>query len=146
MWINFQYYCAVLFWFVLLGVFGAIFYATVRSAQRYAQVTEDQIWQSRLAPLTMMLHWLDWLPARVMSLGYLFIGHFNNGLAEWLKFVIDPDIANKVVVTATAKAAEQVNNAVDCTLEAVCMVKLVKRNVLFFLALVAGFTLFGGLA
>ena len=44
-------------------------------------------------------------------------------------------------------AAEQIEQQhFGCTYEATCMMKLVKRNVLFFLVIIAALTLFGGLA
>ncbi|WP_404342758.1 beta-lactamase regulator AmpE [Pseudoalteromonas mariniglutinosa] len=146
-WINFRFYCAVIFWFVMLGVPGAILYALVRS---YADLVRDDnkvAFATHFKLVHSLLFWLDWLPARVASFGYLVIGNFNKGTSCWLRYVLDFSVSNRVVVTNTALAAEQIEQQhFGCSLEATCMMKLVKRNVLFFLMIIAALTLFGGLA
>jgi AmpE protein len=97
--------------------------------------------------LQALLFWLDWLPARIASFGFLIIGNFNKGTSCWLKHVLNFSISNRKMVTETALAAEQVEaQHIGCTVEALCMVKLVKRNVLFFLAIIAALTLFGNVS
>ncbi|MCF7502191.1 beta-lactamase regulator AmpE [Pseudoalteromonas sp. L1] len=146
-WLNFRFYCAVIFWFVILGVPGAVLYALVRT---YADKVRDDhrvIYAKRFKLIHTLLFWLDWLPARVASFGYLVIGNFNKGTSCWLKYVLDFSVSNRKVVTQTALAAEQIEQQhFGCTYEATCMMKLVKRNVLFFLVIIAALTLFGGLA
>jgi len=163
-WINFRFYCAVLFWFVVLGPAGAVFYALVRT---YADLVRKDIDSSNQnvaegeeteqvgfeysitqyhKVLQSLLFWLDWLPARIASLGYLIIGNFNKGTTCWLKYLLDFKVSNRKVVTHTALAAEQVEQKhIGCTFEAKCMVKLVKRNIFLFLALTALLTLFADL-
>ncbi len=145
-WINFRFYFAVLFWFVLLGAPGALFYALVRSAADSVREGDSQLKQ-HYRFLHTLLYWLDFAPARIASFGYLVIGNFTQGTSCWLKYALDFSVSNRKVVTYTALAAEQVEQAhMGCTLEAACMVRLVKRNILFFLALIALLTLFGDLA
>jgi AmpE protein len=173
-WVNFRFYGAVLFWFVLLGPAGAVFYALVRTYADMAK-TDLTATQAKIdaqaqnaddtvdfdAPinaefatsisrysevLQSLLYWLDWLPARLISLGYLIIGNFSKGTTCWLKFLCDFKVSNRKVVTHTAFAAEQVEQQhIGCTFEAKCMVKLVKRNMFLFLALIALLTLFADL-
>lgn len=145
-WINFRFYCAVLFWFVVLGPAGAVFYALVRTVADAVRSQKITFLFPQKQFLQTLLFWLDWLPARIASFGYLIIGNFNKGTSCWLKHLLDFKISNRKVITETALAAEQVEQQhIGCTVEALCMVKLVKRNVLFFLALTAGLTLFGQL-
>ncbi|PAJ74903.1 regulatory signaling modulator protein AmpE [Pseudoalteromonas sp. NBT06-2] len=161
-WINFRFYCAVLFWFVVLGPAGAVFYALVRTYsdlvrkdfelnnQQEDEVSEQVSFEYSITQyhkvLQSLLFWLDWLPARIASLGYLIIGNFNKGTTCWLKFLLDFKVSNRKVVTHTALAAEQVEQKhIGCTFEAKCMVKLVKRNIFLFLALTALLTLFADL-
>ncbi|CAD2225742.1 Regulatory protein AmpE [Pseudoalteromonas sp. 3J6] len=146
-WVNFRFYCAVIFWFVILGVAGAVFYALVRTFADLVSGNRDEVIAKHFKLIHRLLFWLDWLPARITSFGYLVIGNFNKGTSCWLRFVFDFSSPNRKVVTYTALAAEQVEKRYyGCTFEATCMIKLVKRNVLFYLVLIALMTLFGGLS
>jgi AmpE protein len=146
-WVNFRFYCAVIFWFVILGVAGAVFYALVRTFADLVSGNRDEVIAKHFKLIHRLLFWLDWLPARITSFGYLVIGNFNKGTSCWLRFVFDFSSPNRKVVTYTALAAEQVEKRYyGCTFEATCMIKLVNRNVLFYLVLIALMTLFGGLS
>lgn len=146
-WVNFRFYCAVIFWFVVLGVPGAVLYALVRTFADLVQDDHKVAYAHRFKLIHTLLFWLDWLPARIASFGYLVIGNFNKGTSCWLQYVLDFSVSNRKVVTNTALAAEQIEQQYfGCTYEATCMMKLVKRNVLFYLVLIALLTLFGGLA
>ncbi|MEO2267160.1 beta-lactamase regulator AmpE [Pseudoalteromonas sp. YIC-656] len=145
-WVNFRFYCAVIFWFVILGAPGAVFYSLART---YLDISTDQ--EHHLAGWHNALHklvfWLDWPAARVASFGYLVIGNFSKGTQTWLQHVLNFTVPNREVITQTALAAEQIElEHYGCTIEAQCMMRLVKRNILFFLALIAILTLFGGLS
>ncbi|GMM85780.1 beta-lactamase regulator AmpE [Pseudoalteromonas sp. MTN2-4] len=146
-WVNFRHYCAVIFWFVVFGSPGAVMYAVTRSLFDQAQQSEQSVLTSRSSVLADMLYWLNWLPARITSFGYLIIGNFSKGTGCWLKYALDFKTPNRKVVTSTALAAEQIEQQyAGCTYEATCMMRLVKRNILFYLALIALLTLFGGVA
>ncbi|ALU43189.1 beta-lactamase regulator AmpE [Pseudoalteromonas rubra] len=157
-WINFQHYCAVMFWFVVLGAPGAVLYATVRYlvitlTERQEDDLPEQVALLRgtlgeqTQRFSRLLFWIDWLPARVASFGYLIIGNFTKGTGCWLKYLLDFDTPNRRVVSDIALAAEQIEQQFfGCTYEATCMMRLVKRNILFFLVLTALLTLFGGLS
>ncbi|MEL0640160.1 beta-lactamase regulator AmpE [Pseudoalteromonas aliena] len=146
-WVNFRFYCAVIFWFVVLGAAGAVLYALVRTFADLVRNDHKVLYAKRFKLIHKLLFWLDWLPARVTSFGYLVIGNFNKGTSCWLYYVLNFKSPNRDVVTCTALAAEQVEKRYyGCTYEATCMIKLVKRNVLFYLVLIALLTLFGGLS
>ncbi|MBH0042490.1 beta-lactamase regulator AmpE [Pseudoalteromonas sp. SWXJZ10B] len=146
-WVNFRFYCAVIFWFVVLGAPGAVLYALVRTLADLVREDHKVIFAKRFKLIHKLLFWLDWLPARITSFGYLVIGNFNKGTSCWLRYVLNFKSPNRKVVTCTALAAEQVEKRYyGCTYEATCMIKLVKRNVLFYLVLIALLTLFGGLS
>ncbi|QTL36049.1 beta-lactamase regulator AmpE [Pseudoalteromonas viridis] len=157
-WINFQHYCAVMFWFVVLGAPGAVLYASVRYLVETLTERQEDDLPAQVSLLrcslgahaqrfTKLLFWLNWLPARVASFGYLIIGNFTKGTGCWLKYLLDFDTPNRQVVSEIALAAEQIEQQFfGCTYEATCMMRLVKRNILFFLVLTALLTLFGGLS
>ena len=146
-WVNFRFYCAVIFWFVVLGAPGAVLYALVRTLADLVREDHKVIFAKRFKLIHKLLFWLDWLPARITSFGYLVIGNFNKGTSCWLRYVLNFKSPNREVVTCTALAAEQVEKRYyGCAYEATCMIKLVKRNVLFYLVFIALLTLFGGLS
>ncbi|CCQ09983.1 AmpE protein [Pseudoalteromonas luteoviolacea B = ATCC 29581] len=146
-WVNFRHYCAVIFWFVLLGAPGAVLYATVRTVADWTYNDKHHELSMHRKRLQSLLFWLDWLPARVASFGFLIIGNFSKGTSCWLKYLLDFRISNRKVVTNTALAAEQIEvEHFGCTYEATCMMRLVKRNILFYLVLIAILTLFGMVA
>ena len=93
------------------------------------------------------LYWLDWLPARIVSFGYLIIGNFSQGTATYLKYVFNFSEPNRRVIGDIALAAERVEQEfIGCSFEAKCMVRLVKRNMLLMLAAIAIFTLLGSVS
>lgn len=146
-WVNFRFYCAVIFWFVALGAPGAVLYAFARTLCDFANEDQNIIFAKHSKAIDKLLFWLNWLPARITSFGYLVIGNFNKGTSCWLRYALDFSNTNRNIVTYTALAAEQVEQQYySCTYEATSMIKLVKRNVLFYLVLIALLTLFGGLS
>lgn len=143
-WLNFRHYSAVLFWFVFLGVPGAVLYATVRTIADWAFNDKEHPLRAHRKRLQSVLYWLDFVPARVASFGFLIIGNFSKGTSCWLKYLLDFKSSNRKVVTSTALAAEEIEvQHFGCTYEATCMMRLVKRNILFYLVLIALLTLFG---
>ncbi|KZN47304.1 beta-lactamase regulator AmpE [Pseudoalteromonas luteoviolacea] len=157
-WINFTHYCAVMFWFVALGAPGAVLYATTRTmVELLKDKTNDeppenqrlcvQMLGKHNERLSFFFHALNWFPARLAGFGYLIIGNFSKGTGSWLKYLLDFKTCNRKVVVETALAAEQIEQQYfGCTYEAACMMRLVKRNVLFYLFIVAALTLFAGLS
>lgn len=159
-WLNFRYYAAVLFWFALLGGAGAITYALLRQmnepaswdkpvklveeGDEIADVVEDA--PEIPAVFQQLMFWADWVPARLFGVGLALVGHFSRASTALLAFLGDFSTPADKVVTTVAKAAEPLpDDAYNCAEETACMVQLAKRNVLFFLALVAVLTLSGWL-
>jgi len=67
-WVNFRFYCAVIFWFVVLGVAGAVFYALVRTFADLVSDNRDEVIAKHFKLIHRLMFWLDWLPARITSL------------------------------------------------------------------------------
>jgi AmpE protein len=143
-WINFRYYGAVIFWFVILGPCGALGYSLLRNVTDLTQSEQGLQFSAHKSWLSQCLYWADWLPARIVSFGYLIIGNFSQGTDTYLNYMFNFSVSNRQVVGEIAQAVEQVEQAfVGCSFEAKCMVKLVKRNMLLILAAIALLTLFG---
>ncbi|MGI5308348.1 regulatory signaling modulator protein AmpE [Rheinheimera sp. WS51] len=153
-WLNFQYYAAVVFWFLVAGAFGVITYALVRHLQQ--PVAEDDTEQAAAyahcvpegsKALPRVAHWLNWFPARLFGLGFALVGHFSRASSALLSYFLDFTADNELVVTEVAAAAEPMPElTVNTVEESGHMLQLAKRSMLFFLAFAAVLTLGGWLA
>lgn len=80
---------AIVFWFVLLGPFGAWTYRVTDLIRRRAVFGADRDEQSdgtseRMRDASARLHgWLAWVPARLTAIGYAAAGHFDAALGAW---------------------------------------------------------------
>ena len=81
---------AVIFWFVLLGPFGAWSYRVTdlirrRAVFKASRVDADQDGSTVLiAEAAGQLHgWLAWIPARLTAIGYAMAGSFEGALSAW---------------------------------------------------------------
>jgi AmpE protein len=137
-WQNYRHYAAVIIFFVVLGAPGALFYVLARAVQ--IQLGCENPAASKL------IHILDWLPVRIISLGFLLVGHFSRALPVWLGHFLTPHIAAKKLLIDVSRAAEEVEpDELNCTEEPCTLVKLAKRNILFLMAVISGLTLGGWL-
>ncbi len=170
-WLNFRYYAAVLFWYALLGAFGAVAYACLRQlsepgaaadtiadeatapaaaehatpeATPAAAVVPDEDWRRFADDL---LHWADWLPVRLFGLGLALVGDFSRTSDVLLQHAGSLQLSAPALLAELSQAAEPVPEELLNTPDtAVSAVALAKRNVLFFLALIAVLTLSGWLS
>ena len=80
---------AIIFWFVLLGPFGAWAYRATDLIRRRAVFCSDRDEQcdgtsDRMRDASAHLHgWLAWVPARLTAIGYAAAGHFDAALGAW---------------------------------------------------------------
>ena len=80
---------AVVFWFVVLGPFGAWAYRVTDLIRRRAVFCADreetcQATTQRLRDAAVALHdWFAWIPARLTAIGYAAAGHFDAALGAW---------------------------------------------------------------
>lgn len=172
-WLNFRYYAAVLFWYAVLGAFGAVAYACLRQCsephtyeQNNAATSAESADPVPTADATFsaadggetnatawlrfaedILHWADWLPVRLFGLGLALVGDFSRSSAVLMQHAGALQISAPQLLAELSLAAEPVPeellNSQDAVVSAVA---LAKRNVLFFLALVAILTLSGWLS
>lgn len=92
-------------------------------------------------------HWADWLPVRLFGLGFALVGHFSKASAALIAYLVDSSTPAEIVLADIAKVAEPLPDELrNCNNEVCSLVQLSKRNVLFFLALVAILTLSGVLS
>lgn len=117
-------------------------------AARAERLSQSVLLQQRLMTVASDLsHWADWLPARLFGLGFALVGHFSRASAILLSYLGDSSTPACQVLTDIAKAAEPLpEELLNCSTESCSLVQLAKRNILFFLALVAILTLSGALS
>ena len=149
-WLNFRYYAAVVFWFLVLGVFGVITYALVRQLQEAVDEPDAADYAASLGSdnraVNCVAHWANWFPARLFGLGFALVGHFSRASTALLGYFLDFTASNEQVVVDVATAAEPLPAESINTLDDTSyMVQLAKRNMLFFLAFAAILTLTGWL-
>lgn len=91
-----------------------------------------------------LLFWIDWLPVRLTSFGYMLVGHFSKALPVWLEsfFEVKKPL-HKVLGDVAQKSEDVLIDEQDCTAEPCLLVRLAKRNLLLLLALVSILTLSG---
>jgi AmpE protein len=142
-WINYRYYCATVLMMVIGGPVAVVFYATVRS---YDLLIKRQRLPA-VGSVRLLLAMLDWLPARIIALGYVLVGNFSHAIGLWFSLLFEPKITAEQLIGDVATAAEQVSDIVSE--QAICMqktcqlVKFAKRNLIFLLSVVAVMTIVG---
>jgi AmpE protein len=145
-WINFRYYAAPIFYFVLLGIAGVVLYSTLLYLVEFKGIDKGEELENCEAhnqkELTLWLEWSYWLPSRLVSLGFMVVGNFTNGLETWLKYAVNFSKSSKDMLCQVALASEKYTDFKNGN-NAEHMVKLTKRNMGLFLVVVALLTLYG---
>lgn len=145
-WSNFKYYAAPIFYFVLFGVPGVIFYTTLLYLVETIKLEKLSLLNDHFGESLPVLEkwqgWLDWLPARFVSTGFMFVGKFSDALDVWIKQAANFSVSARNIICQVAEAAEldQHNNELQ---QVFSMVKLAKRNMILFLVAVALLTIYG---
>jgi len=99
---------ACLFWFVLLGAMGAVFYRLVEQSVKL-NIREDA--QKKLNHTFLeLLVYLEWLPARITIGAFMVAGHFEGAFAGYRKAakdLIDVDETNQGILQLGGRGAIQ---------------------------------------
>ncbi|MBL4764086.1 MAG: beta-lactamase regulator AmpE [Colwellia sp.] len=91
-----------------------------------------------------ILFYLDWLPVRITSFGYMFVGHFSKAVPMWLESFFDgKKPTHQILIDVAQQSEDTMVDKNDCTAEPCLLVRLSKRTVLLLLASIATLTLFG---
>ena len=105
---------------------------------------QQEIIHKAVSPCRQFLFWLDWVPVRLTSFGYMLVGHFSKALPVWLESLFDFNKQPSAILVDVAQKSEDlmVDNE-DCTAEPCLLVRLAKRNLLLLLAIISLLTLSG---
>lgn len=97
---------AVLFWFVVLGPFGAVMYRLTSLTEQFSR--DDETRRNVNQQAFRLLHVLNWLPARILAASYALVGNFDNVLLAWRHWSEDErknyesDASGLLIMTGTA--------------------------------------------
>ncbi|WP_114192740.1 beta-lactamase regulator AmpE [Edaphovirga cremea] len=147
LWINFRYYLAPLFWFVVCGFYGPIALAG------YAFLRAYQTWLARHATplirsqsgIDAILHLLDWIPVRLVGVAYALIGHGERALPAWFASLADRHTPQYQVLTRLAQFSLSREPHLDAVQTPRAAVALAKKVTMIILVVVAILTIYGTL-
>lgn len=158
-WLNYRYFIAVMIFFVLFGAAGALFYrllTTMNECSNNKSMNEEgnaldgeevEAPSECCQSTQQLLFWVDWLPVRLVAFGYMFVGHFSKAIPVWLENLFEfSKSPSKVLIAVAEKSEDFMTDADDCASEPCLLVKLAKRTLLLFLAVIAVLILTGVIA
>jgi len=129
-------YFGVLIWFVFFGPFGALFY---RLAHQYNSDCQKNAREDHLTLMPVLLHWLDWIPARITSFLFLLTGDFVNGFYRVKDYFVDLSANNGQIISETGIAALGIDLGMksEGLQENYDSLSLIKRTTIIYLVVVA---------
>lgn len=147
LWINFRYYLAPLFWFIVGGVWAPVTlvgYCFLRALQswlaRYKTPNERQ--QSGIDAI---LHVLDWIPVRLAGVFYALIGHGEKALPAWFASLADRHSSQYQVLTRLAQFSLAREPHLDKVETPKAAVSMAKKTSFVVVVVVALLTIYGTL-
>ncbi|TQV71387.1 regulatory signaling modulator protein AmpE [Aliikangiella marina] len=129
-------YFGVIFWFIFLGPYGALFY---RLSHYYRQVCRHEQNEDHIELVERLLHILDWAPSRITSMLFLLTGDFVSGFYRVKDYLVDFTADNRHLITETGIAALGVDmhSTNDDFKENRDAIAMVNRTVIMYLVVVA---------
>jgi AmpE protein len=89
---GYERWFAAVFWFLLLGPVGALLYRLCYLAGRSSAFAEDE----QKFSLT-LVHYLDYVPARILGFAFALTGNFTNGFNGWLDNLLDNQATSELL-------------------------------------------------
>jgi AmpE protein len=137
-WQGNQSLFGVLFWFMLFGIFGALFYRCTVLFRQAVSEGDSRISNKPIAQQIQNV--LDWIPVRIFTLYFALVGQFNASFTYWLENLISGLNNNRRFISdggLIALGATKDANAEEYK----AALSLIDRSLIIFLAIVALFTL-----
>ncbi|RLM28114.1 regulatory signaling modulator protein AmpE [Brenneria alni] len=147
LWINFRFYLAPLFWFTVAGPYGPAAmagYAFLRARQTWLARHHTPLARAQSGVDT-LLHWLDWIPARLAGVAYALLGHGEKALPAWFASLGDYRNSQYWVLTQLAQFALTREPHIDPVETPKAAVILAKKVTLTLVVVVALLTIYGAL-
>lgn len=147
LWINFRFYLAPLFWFIVGGVWGPV------TLTGYAFLRAWQTWLARhhsphqrlLSGIDAILHVLDWVPVRLVGVAYALLGHGERALPAWFASLADRHSSQYQVLTTLAQYSLAREPHLDKVKTPKSAVSMAKKTSLVIVVVVALLTIYGTL-
>lgn len=142
-WLNYRYFIAIMLFFVLFGATGALLYRLLTKVNEEANAehnAQDNCCASENEHqlVSKLLFYCDWLPVRIVSFGYMLVGHFSRALPTWLDNLFNlTKTPSQLLIDVAEKSEDFMVDKQDCTAEPCLLVRLAKRTLLLCLATIA---------
>lgn len=147
LWINFRFYLAPLFWFVVGGSYGPVLligYAFLRAWQSW--LARYQTPHHRLqSGIDAILHIVDWVPVRLVGVIYALIGHGEKALPAWFASLGDIHSGQYQVLTQLAQFSLARDPQTDRLATPKAAVAMAKKTSFVAVVIVALLTIYGTL-
>ncbi|MCW6635672.1 beta-lactamase regulator AmpE [Yersinia ruckeri] len=147
LWINFRYYLAPLFWFVACGSYGPVAlvgYTFLRAYQTWLACHQTPLQRSQ-SGIDSILHWLDWIPVRLVGVAYSLLGHGERALPAWFASLGDCRSSQYQVLTQLAQYSLAREPHLDPVQTPRSAVSLARKVTLTVIVVVALLTIYGAL-
>lgn len=146
-WINFRFYLAPMFWFVVGGAWGPVLlvgYAFLRAWQSWLAKHGTPMARAQSGVDT-LLHLVDWIPVRLAGVAYALLGHGEKALPAWFASLTDRHRSQYHVLTTLAQFSLARDPHTDKVATPRVAVALAKRISLVLVVVVALLTIYGTL-
>ncbi|KGT88348.1 regulatory protein AmpE [Erwinia typographi] len=147
LWINFRFYLAPLFWFVVGGPWGPVLlvgYASLRAWQSWMARHHSPVERSQ-SGVDAILHVVDWIPVRLAGAAYALLGHGERALPAWFASLGDRHTSQYQVLTRLAQFSLARDPHTDKVETPRVAVALAKKVSLVLVVVVALLTIYGTL-
>ncbi len=147
LWINFRFYLAPLFWFVVGGPWGPVLlvgYAFLRAWQSWMARHHSPVERSQ-SGVDAILHVVDWIPVRLAGAAYALLGHGERALPAWFASLGDRHTSQYQVLTRLAQFSLARDPHTDKVETPRVAVALAKKVSLVLVVVVALLTIYGTL-
>lgn len=132
---------AVIFWFIIFGPCGALLYRTITQITKLSSRPQDDL--NGIAHCAHILEdILDWLPARIVGLGYALAGNFSKGFTEWMQYLKGGLNSNQDLLISSGVGAMGLDPEGESDPEEARQVlRMIDRSLIVWLVIIAIFTL-----
>lgn len=120
---------APIFWYILLGPLFLLAYRLIDLASHHHK---EQLYCKTI------IQWLDWIPARITSVCFLFVGHFQRGLEPFGHYFFSNPKNNEILMESCGMAAFSEDQSTLSELDAE---KALEHSIILYLVFIAILTL-----
>lgn len=147
-WINYRFYFAVIFYFVISGPIGLTFYVAARSYYQFSnqqQQLKTQQEQRTYTAIYYVMRILDWVPSRLTIVGFALVAETRSALPTSLKAWLNIKTPEFELLGQIMYQVSQGDAPSECYNHTCYQVQLAKRNIVLFMTVISLFTINGTL-